>query len=82
MASITIRNLDQQTKLKLRVRAAQCNRSMEEEARNILRAALAEEASSLLNLAEAVQRRFGPLNGVELDLPPRDPIRDPPNPDP
>ena len=80
MASITIRKLDQGTKSKLRVRAAQCNRSMEEEARNILRAALAEQASSPPNLAEAVLRRFGALGGVELELPPRKPIRDPPKP--
>ena len=37
MASITIRNLDAHTKARLRVRAAHRQRSMEEEARNILR---------------------------------------------
>ena len=46
MASITIRNLDEQTKARLRVRAAHLKRSMEDEARNILRAALAEEQGS------------------------------------
>jgi len=35
MASITIRKLDEQTKARLRVRAAHPKRSMEEEARNI-----------------------------------------------
>ena len=53
MASITIRNLDEQTKAKLRIRAAHNNRSMEEEARNILRVTLAEQASTPLNLADA-----------------------------
>jgi len=43
MASITIRNLDEQTKSRLRVRAAHHKRSMEEEARHILRASLAED---------------------------------------
>jgi plasmid stability protein len=42
VASITIRDLDDSVKRKLRVRAAQHGRSMEEEARNILRTALAE----------------------------------------
>ena len=80
MASITIRNLDQQTKTRLRVRAAHHNRSMEEEARKILRAALAEQTSTPLDLAEAILRRFEPLGGVELQLPPREPMREPPQP--
>ena len=46
MASITIRNLDEAVKRKLRLRAAQRNRSMEDEARDILRTALAQEPSS------------------------------------
>ena len=43
MASITIRNLDESVKRKLRLRAAHRNRSMEDEARDILRTALAQE---------------------------------------
>ena len=39
MASITVRNLDETTKARLRVRAARHGRSMEEEARTLLRAA-------------------------------------------
>jgi len=80
MASITIRNLDEQTKARLRVRAAHRKRSMEDEARNILRAALAEDASTAGNLAEAIRRRFRPLGGVELTLPAREPMREPPRP--
>ncbi len=80
MASITIRNLDEQTKARLRIRAAHRKRSMEDEARNILRSALAEEQSAGSNLAEAIQRRFRPLGGVELVLPAREPMRDPPDP--
>jgi len=78
MASVTIRNLDEQTKERLRVRAAHRRRSMEEEARNILRAALAEDAATPRNLAEAIRRRFQPLGGVELELPAREPMRAPP----
>ena len=62
----------------LRIRAAHHRRSMEEEARNILRAALAEEASIPVNLAEAVRSRFEPLGGIELELPTREPMREPP----
>ena len=80
MASITIRNLDESTKAKLRVRAAHHKRSMGEELRNILRAALSEETPAQYNLAAAIQRRFQPLGGVKLELPPREPMRDPPKP--
>ena len=78
MASITIRKLDEQTKARLRVRAANRQRSMEDEARNILRAALAEEQSTPRNLAAAIRRRFRPLGGVDLHPPVREPMREPP----
>jgi len=80
MASITIRKLDEQTKARLRVRAAHRKRSMEDEARNILRAALAEEAATPHDLAEAIRRRFRPFGGVELRIPAREPMREPPRP--
>ena len=80
MVSITIRNLDEQTKARLRVRAAHRNRSMEDEVRHILRAALADDATASSDLAQAIRRRFEPLGGVELALPAREPMRDPPKP--
>lgn len=80
MASITIRNIDESTKARLRVRAAHHKRSMEDEVRNILRAALSEEALAQHNLADAIRRRFQPLGGVKLELPPREPMREPPKP--
>jgi plasmid stability protein len=79
MASITIRNLDETLKRKLRVRAAHRNRSMEDEARDILRTALAHEPASTGNLADAIRRRIEPLGGVDLSLPPRGPMREPPD---
>lgn len=79
MASITIRNLDEAVKRKLRLRAAGRNRSMEEEARDILRTALAEETAPRRNLADIIRRRIEPLGGVELVLPSRGPIREPPD---
>jgi plasmid stability protein len=78
--SITIRKLDEQTKARLRVRAAHHQRSMEEEARNILRAALVGEPQPSPNLAEAIGRRFKPLGGIELPRPVRKPMRPPPKP--
>lgn len=80
MASITIRNLDEQTKERLRVRAAHQGRSMEDEARNILRTAVARQTATPRNLAQAIRDRFGPLGGVELALPAREPMRKPPQP--
>jgi antitoxin FitA len=79
MASITIRNLDESVKRKLRLRAAYRNRSMEDEARDILRTALAQEPLPTGNLADAIRRRIEPLGGVELSVPPRGPMREPPD---
>ena len=78
MASITVRKLEEDLKRRLRQRAAENERSMEEEVRQILRAALYEETQEPQNLAEAIRARFAPLGGVELELPPRTPMRDPP----
>jgi plasmid stability protein len=52
---------------------------MEEEARDILHCALAEESPPPDNLADRIRRRIEPLGGVELELPPRGPLRDPPD---
>jgi plasmid stability protein len=76
MATLTIRQLDEKTKTRLRVRAAHHGRSMEEEAREILRSALTSSPPQR-NLAEAIHRRFTRLGGFELDLPRRDAIRQP-----
>ncbi|OGQ17383.1 MAG: plasmid stabilization protein [Deltaproteobacteria bacterium RBG_16_71_12] len=78
MASITIRDLDERTKERLRMRAARQRRSMEEEARHILREAVADDGAPATNLAAAIARRFAALGGVELELPRREPIRPPP----
>ena len=78
MASITIRNLDDDVKTRLRVRAAEHHRSMEEEARLILGQAVTPKPSSR-SLAEITRHWFGPDNGVDLELPPRGPGREPPS---
>jgi len=78
MASITIRNLDERTKSRLRVRAAQHGRSMEEEARSLLRSALGQDALRERDLGDSIRARFQALGGVEIELPPREGIREPP----
>jgi plasmid stability protein len=77
MASITIRQLPEETKRKLRIRAAQHGRSMEQEAREILRTELNRPVQTGKDLVDAIRRRFAPLGGVDLEIPPRGPIRDP-----
>lgn len=79
MASITIRNLDEQTKARLRVQAAHHGRSMEDEARHILRQSVAGGDAARRNLAGAIRERFQTI-GVELQLPIREPMREPPKP--
>lgn len=78
MTSITIRRLPETTKQRLRVRAAIHGRSMEEEAREILRVALELEPLSN-DLGRSFHERFAELGGVELELPARGPGREPPD---
>jgi plasmid stability protein len=78
MASITIRKLEDSLKRKLRVRAARHGRSMEEEARHILRAGLTEKAPVPTNLYDAIRGHIAPLGGVDLDIPPQGPMPEPP----
>jgi plasmid stability protein len=79
MATLTIRSLDDRIKAKLRVLAASHGRSMEAEAREILKAGVDTEHTPRLNLAESIRRHLAPFRGVELELPPREPMRDPPD---
>ena len=77
MASITVRNLQTDTKRKLKIRAAMNGRSMEQEAREILKSALAQTSRKKTNVAERIHEIFGPLGGVELERLPRELIPDP-----
>ena len=78
MASITIRNLDEKLKQDLRVRAAHHSRSMEDEARDILRNALATREQRSTSLAKAVHRRFAQFGGIDIAVQPRELIPEPP----
>jgi plasmid stability protein len=78
VAAITIRNLDDSLKSRLRVRAARHGRSMEEEVREILSDVLDREKPHHPNLVQAIRRHIEPLGGAELPLLPRQPVRRPP----
>lgn len=78
MASLVIRDFGEAIKERLRVRAAQHGRGMEEEAREILQAALSAEAAGPANLAAAIRRRVSgaapieaaPLSRQKMKAPP------------
>lgn len=78
MTTMTIRNIDEALKARLRVQAAQHGRSMEDEARDILRSALSTEPSRGSSLVAAIRARVEPLGGIDLELPTREAIRNPP----
>lgn len=79
MASMTIRDIDDRLKARLRVQAAQHGRSMEDEARDILRTALSTGRSRRGTLVDSIRARIEPLGGVELEIAPREVMRDPVN---
>lgn len=81
MATLTIRNLDDDTKKALRFRAARHGVSMEQEARTILRSAVETEAAgqspreSFYDSVRKLVDKYGPF---DVELPPRQPMREPP----
>ena len=70
MAALSIRNLDEDIKRRLQLRATRHGRSMEAEARAILTEAVCEPADSA-GLFTALLDGFGMLGGVDLQLPDR-----------
>jgi plasmid stability protein len=80
MASITIRDIDDDLKQRLKQRAAVHGRSMEAEARDILEDALGTKPAAPVpgNLADAIRSIVEPLGGIELEPFPRQPVREPP----
>lgn len=83
MASITVRNLDEGVKKRLRKRAADNGRSLEAEARDILsRSASAPapaQAKTGLDIVRPLLEFVGKFGGVELEIPPRGPRRELPS---
>lgn len=80
MGTLTIRNLEDPLKRRLRLRAAARNRSMEEEARQILRAALQESSAPTPDLGARIRARFAGLGDIQLPIEAREPVRVPPIP--
>lgn len=83
MASLTIRQLDESVKRRLRMQAARHGHSMEEEARVILKAGLVSNVETTprsgKEFADAIISRFAKYDGIELDLPAREAMREPPD---
>jgi len=70
VAAVSVRDLDDGVKERLRIRAAGNGRSMEAEIRAILVAAV-NEPEQTEGLFTSIVDRFGALGGAELDLPQR-----------
>lgn len=76
MATLTVRNLDDEVRDRLRVRAALAGRSMEDEVRVILRSAV--QGGDAAAVWAAARARFSGDDGIELELPTRGDDRRPP----
>jgi len=70
MASLTLRNIDESLKASLRICAAENGRSMEEEARQILKHFLLQKKSDA-GIGTLISNRFSPAGGVDLPEMPR-----------
>ena len=79
MAMLTIRNLDDNLKAQLRIRAAQHSCSMEEEVRRILQQILAPQNAQKSFGTRIHQRVIALTNGMDLPLPTRSFPRTAPN---
>ncbi len=71
MSTLTVRNLDDGLKARLRVRAAENGRSMEAEARAILRSTLIGNVGANDRLGSRIHERFAGLRADRLELPAR-----------
>lgn len=78
MAALTIRNVDDALKTQLRIRAAQHGVSMEEEARRILRDALARAGNAPAPMGQRLLSRFGEVASTDFMSPARQAPRTPP----
>ena len=71
MAVLTIRNLDDDLKRKLRIVAAEHGVSMEEQARQILQRALTTDSLSQVRIGTAIHKLFANLDVDGFEVPPR-----------
>lgn len=79
MSTVTVRNLDDEVKRRLKRRAATSGHSMEEEIRRVLAFSvgigLEGQPKNGADLIRRIRARFYPLGGVDLEVPPRGPAR-------
>lgn len=68
MATITVRNISEETRRALKERAARNDRSMEAEARAILEESVQEQPETLVDALLRIRDETG---GVDLELPER-----------
>ena len=78
MASLTIRNIDEALKENLRMCAAENSRSMEEEARQILKNHLLRKKSKF-GIGTLISKRFAAAGGADLPEIPRSAPRNRPD---
>jgi plasmid stability protein len=80
VATITVRGLEEPLKKKLRIRAAMNGRSMEDEVRAILkRELLSERSDPRRPLGDSIRARFAAFGGIDLAIPDREAMREPPD---
>ena len=79
MTSLTIDNIDADLQRRLSTRAAANGHSLQDEARDILRRTVEDAPEMPQNPAADIRARFAPLGGVDFNLPPRGPMREPPS---
>lgn len=77
MAALTIRNIDDEVKNRLRLQAAQHGCSMEQEVREILLRAVSPKPNKQA-FAQRIQKRFSSLELDVLPIPKRHKVRTPP----
>lgn len=75
---MTIRHVDEQLKARLRVQAVLQGGSMEE-ARDIRCSALSAVSGGSGSLVDAIRARIEPIGGVDLDIAPREAMRESPD---
>lgn len=78
MSTMMIRNIDPDLEDHLRRLAAIHGRSIEDEVREILRAAVPFESVDSAAMVRSIRRRVEAIGGVDIELPTRGPMREPP----
>jgi plasmid stability protein len=80
MATLVIRNVEDELHTRLKAQAAAHSRSMEEEARVLLRQGLAASPTETPgSFGQAMRAIFEPLGGFEFPEMPREALRQPPD---